>query len=422
MDKPYDVLACREQNGIIMQTLAQSGNAFSVKANVPGADKRVAEGAALVRHYVALLLREFGGEAIFYDGADGYFAAITKMKPADARSLKDFAVRLEEETPVGRYVDIDLMPKGEKRSLSRGYMRRCYLCGEAAFVCARRGAHPREELLSALKRDARDYFTKAVISALKESALSELRLENKFGLVTPTHSGSHKDIDYEVMLASQGAIIPKLAHMFWTGFDAPCADGLLAALRPEGIETEKAMFAASGGVNTYKGLVFAAGILLACAGRALSSKETRLSAISDIARAACRGVVSELESCPNTAGATAYKLYGVKGARGSAERGFPAAFEAEKMIDDDFSDESLLKALCYIVGNIEDTVLLKRCKSYEKYDYYKRKISSVDTADKKAVEALNDECLRENISIGGSADLLIAAILLKKLRALWYFE
>ena len=74
------------------------------------------------------------------------------------------------------------------------------------------------------------------------------------------------------------------------------------------------------------------------------------------------------------------------------------------------------------MGNIEDTVLLKRSGTYEKYLYFKRLISSADPQNKEKIKILTAECIKNNISIGGSADLLIAGVLVKKIRGMWYFD
>jgi triphosphoribosyl-dephospho-CoA synthetase len=82
--------------------------------------------------------------------------------------------------------------------------------------------------------------------------------------------------------------------------------------------------------------------------------------------------------------------------------------------------QPLLQSLCDIVGRIDDSVLLKRSGTLERYAYFQKIISSVDIRDKKQVKKVNQECLQNNVSIGGSADVLIAAILLNGLLKTFY--
>lgn len=411
------ILAAREERNNRIIGAAKSANIITVKANIPGADKRVKDSFLIVRYFTNTVLRSLGGEAAIYDGADGIYAVIK----TSGDNLKERTVEIEKTDPIGRFCDIDVYLKGAKCSLSRGYMRACYICENPAFVCARQGNHTAEQLLGVLKKGTREYFSSLIAGIIKQSLLAELNLENKFGLVTPTSQGSHPDLNYKIMLKSQDAIIPYLVQLFWTGFDANGADGLLNTLRPIGIEAEKAMYAAAK-TNTYKGFIFVAGALLASVGCVLSRNERDFNGIFSTAAKICNGITNELESAGKTNGITAYKNYKITGVRGHAEQGFPVVRQAEALIGGDLSSDNLLKVLCRIVGGIDDTVLLKRSGSFEKYIYFKSKISSVDITDKQQLKLLNEECIKNNISIGGSADVLASAIMLNKFRSLWHFD
>ncbi len=74
---------------------------------------------------------------------------------AEALGLKGAVAQLEEEHPLGRLWDLDVIcPEGA--SISRRALglppRRCLLCGEAAHACARSRAHPLAELLGAIRQ------------------------------------------------------------------------------------------------------------------------------------------------------------------------------------------------------------------------------------------------------------------------------
>lgn len=416
MSNADQILAAREYRNNYAISLAAQSDVITVKANVPGCDKRVKESFLIIRYFINRL-SGYSTRVFMLDGADGQCA----IMPACGDNLKLKTTELEECTPIGRFADLDVYPEGGNRSLSRGRMRKCYICDNAAFVCARQGNHTTRELLNALKCGTREYFSACLYSIVDESLKAELNLENKFGLVTPSSNGSHNDLNYAIMKKSHEAIIPYLVKLFWVGFDSDSPDGMLAKLRPIGLEAERAMYSAVG-TNTYKGFIFVAGILLASAGYLLSTGGGNSAEIFTIVQRMCRGITRELQGEGATFGIQAYRSFGFTGVRGHAENGFYAVCNAEIIIDEKLSRQSLLKALTHIVGDIEDTVLLKRSRSLEKYLYFKEKISSVDINDENRLKLLNAECMQNGISIGGSADVLASAIMLKRLRTLWYFD
>ena len=99
-----------------------------------------------------------------------------------------------------------------------------------------------------------------LLAALAQRALFvELDTPMKPGLVCPDSPGAHSDMDYTVMAAGIRALRP-----FWSQMAlAPDAPSLIAL----GIEAEKAMMAATGGVNTHRGAIFCLGIALNAAMR-----------------------------------------------------------------------------------------------------------------------------------------------------------
>jgi len=92
-------------------------------------------------------------------------------------------------------------------------------------------------------------------AALAQRALCmELDTPCKPGLVGPDGSGAHKDMDYGIMLRGIRALRP-----FWSRM---ALAGSPEELQQLGIEAESAMMAATGGVNTHRGAIFALGLAL----------------------------------------------------------------------------------------------------------------------------------------------------------------
>ena len=105
-----------------------------------------------------------------------------------------------------------------------------------------------------------------VAEAAEAALLAELETWPKPGLVSHVDSGSHIDMDAGTFKASAIAITPfygQLAVAGGAGFG-------MERLRQIGVEAERAMLAATGGVNTHRGAIFGLGLLCAAAGAAWS--------------------------------------------------------------------------------------------------------------------------------------------------------
>ena len=88
-----------------------------------------------------------------------------------------------------------------------------------------------------------------LLADLADRALRmELDTPMKPGLVGPDSVGAHKDMDYDIMRKGIAAIRPFFPRMAMAGTPEE--------LRQLGIDAEKAMLAATGGVNTHRGAIF----------------------------------------------------------------------------------------------------------------------------------------------------------------------
>ena len=94
-----------------------------------------------------------------------------------------------------------------------------------------------------------------IIAHLATQALqAELDTTPKPGLVDKDNNGAHRDMDYALMQLSINTLHPYFVRLALLGF----ADTLPShtSIRDVGIEAEKAMLAATNGVNTHKGALF----------------------------------------------------------------------------------------------------------------------------------------------------------------------
>ena len=117
-----------------------------------------------------------------------------------------------------------------------------------------------------------------IIAHLATQALqAELDTTPKPGLVDKDNNGAHRDMDHSLMQLSINTLHPYFVRLALLGF----ADTLPshAAIRDTGIEAEKAMLAATNGVNTHKGALFSMGLAVVAAAyeekKAAANKEEK---------------------------------------------------------------------------------------------------------------------------------------------------
>jgi triphosphoribosyl-dephospho-CoA synthetase len=133
-----------------------------------------------------------------------------------------------------------------------------------------------------------------------EAIMAELNLHPKFGLVTPLTNGSHKDMNYNLMIKAKGAIIPYFIKMFEETYNSnKNIKEIFENVRNIGIEAEKAMFSQTNGINAYKGLIFALGLVVTSIAIKLSNIKSNKT-IFDYIKQMTHGITQELENGNDT--------------------------------------------------------------------------------------------------------------------------
>ncbi len=110
--------------------------------------------------------------------------------------------------------------------------------------------------------------TEAIAATAVQCLLVELETWPKPGLVSHVDTGSHSDMDAGTFRRSAAAIQP----YFQALADAGAQGCGMGRLRVIGLEAEAAMFAATAGINTHRGVIFGLGLLCAAAGAASSGR------------------------------------------------------------------------------------------------------------------------------------------------------
>ena len=325
-----------------------------------------------------------------------------------ARLLKNIGVKLEEETPWGRLYDIDIIGMdGEK--LSRPSPRRCIVCGGPAADCARSRAHGLDQIRKKTDELIAQYLGDSLGTAAASALVREASLTPKPGLVDAANNGAHRDMDLGLLLTSASSLRPFFAQM--AGFSAAEGPDILV-LTELGKSAEKAMFRATRGVNAHKGAVFAFALYLAAVSDCLMRGGSPVEKVKQLA-AQKVALASPAPPTHGDAVRAVCRNYASEGALAEACKGFPMALLAAKTIRED-GDELL--ALCRVMASLADSNVLYRGgeKGLVWLQEAARRICAMESASEReeALRAMDEECIRRNLSPGGAADMLALGMFL----------
>ncbi|HXL03457.1 MAG: triphosphoribosyl-dephospho-CoA synthase CitG [Firmicutes bacterium] len=256
------------------------------------------------------------------------------------------------------------------------------------------------------------------------------------GLVDIDSPGAHPDMDYETLTRSAVAIGPSLRTMADAGVHhtgRPCE--LLEKIRAIGLEAEARMYQATSGVNTHKGAVFSLGLVAASAGH-LFARGGRLDplGIAEGVKAMASGIVARDLIGLNQSGVDLdllshgeriYMKYGLTGARGEAEQGFPTVINhglpaLEKALKKGSSlNDAMVHSLISIMANLDDTCVVHRSSVEILEQVVKPRARTalakggMMTEDgRRSILLMDEEFASLGISPGGSGDLLAVTLAL----------
>lgn len=447
-----EVLAARERRAAGQRELSAEYGLplISFSMNIAGPVKNSPLISLAFFQGLARLKHELGQPLACHQSqeAPGPWALLVYDRPAP--ELKALCLSLEEDGPVGRLYDLDVLDaRGTK--LFRAQPRRCLLCDEPAFVCASRRRHPLPELRRRTERLLTDFAAGVLAADATKALLWEARLTPKPGLVDRRNSGAHQDMDLAMFEASAGALEDYFAEAFRLGADNGTGRGwtrqgditekpgpgsppaaFLAALRRAGLAAEERMYGVTGGVNTHKGAIYSFGLFLAALGERLTGGGEVFSQASRFAQGLERLSLEQGERASEAAaeafagvalaglshGQRARLRYGAGGARRQAALGFPLARQAFQRL----KSQEPVTVLLELIALCDDTNLLHR-GGEEGLCFAQREARRILDAPKQERQALaavlDDEFIRRNLSPGGSADLLALARLLTLTEPLW---
>jgi triphosphoribosyl-dephospho-CoA synthase len=267
-----------------------------------------------------------------------------------------------------------------------------------------------------------EYLASQAVAAL----LEEARLTPKPGLVDEESTGAHEDLNIDLMIRSATALEGTFAEIGFTACRRNPGQLLREEIAEIGRKGEKIMLEATGGSNTHKGAIWAIGLLTAAAAMH-EPGASPLEIASTAGKLAC--YPDRYAPRQSSNGSRVQRRYGVAGARGEAQQGFPHVIRIalptlyrarQRGVSE---PQARLDALVALIANLDDTCLLHRggmealLAAKEKANMILATGGVSTRIGWKLLRALDEELLARNASPGGSADLLAAALFLDRLHA-----
>ena len=261
----------------------------------------------------------------------------------------------------------------------------------------------------------------SVADRAMNSLIAEALLTPKPALVDRRGPGAHRDLDLGLLLLSAASLQMSFKRM------AECAHGQVPSrsLREDlaliGREAEQAMLAATAGSNAHRGAIWVLGLLVA--GRIMCGASATA---TEVAAMAARIARLPDRFAPESAshGSRVCERYGVPGARGEAQAGFPHVVEIglpalqrarEQRVAETHAQ---LDALMAIMAHLPDTSLLHRGgrAALEAAQAGARAVidagGTSTAAGWRALHMLDADLLERWVSPGGCADLFAACLFL----------
>ncbi|WP_315570831.1 [citrate (pro-3S)-lyase] ligase [Alloprevotella tannerae] len=238
---------------------------------------------------------------------------------------------------------------------------------------------------------------------------SELDTSPKPGLVDTIDAGAHQDMDYNLMCRSIRALHPHFVALAQLGYQEKLPTS--EEIRRLGLEAEREMLLATDNVNTHKGALFAMGLVLIAAAHnyyihgVIQEQPLR----ADICRLA-----ADFPAPQGTHGDAVRRQYNVGGALAQAVAGYTDLFAdwlpyLRQLKGDTFAAH---KTLLYIMTTLDDTNILHRKGAQVAFEVKEEARALLSNFSEAALIKLNQRYIKENISPGGSADILSLTFLL----------
>lgn len=266
----------------------------------------------------------------------------------------------------------------------------------------------------------KQFLSRTFAAAAVRSLIEEVELTPKPGLVDSRNTGAHRDLSIQLMKASAESLRDTFEQIALASYGRRPSQSLREEIAFIGRLGEETMLRVTDGVNTHKGAIWALGLLVSAAamGRGMD-------AIGKVAASAGELACFPDQHSPKTVtnGVNVVAKYGVSGAKGEAQQGFPHVIRYSlpmlyfSRMSGHTEEEARLYALLSLIAQLDDTCILHR-GGPEALDFAKKQSASLlENGKMEDLYKLDEQFISRNISPGGSADLLAATLFLDELQA-----
>ena len=245
-----------------------------------------------------------------------------------------------------------------------------------------------------------------LIAHLATDALrAELNTTPKPGLVDRNDNGAHKDMNLALMNRSIDALQPYFVKLALLGCQEEMPE--TEQVRQIGIDAERAMLNATGGVNTHRGALFCMGLVTLAGARCMKHDgkvdEKQLQSL----------IIKVAEGFTPTAGThgnDAVNAHRVTGALDLAKAGYEQLFNdwlpAHRHFLAENAETACHKLLLHIMSQLDDTNVIHRV-GYEQAQQVKQEaLALLNDYSMAGMETMNRDFIARNVSPGGSADMV----------------
>ena len=249
-----------------------------------------------------------------------------------------------------------------------------------------------------------------LIAHLATDALrAELNTTPKPGLVDRNDNGAHKDMNLAMMNRSIDALQPYFVKLALLGCNNPMPE--TEAVRQLGIEAERTMLNATGGVNTHRGALFSMGLTTLAAAWCMAHGGTvDEKQLQDLMMQIAKGFAPTA----GTHGNDAVNAHRVTGALDLAKAGYGQLFDIWLPAYRDYlandAETACHRLLLLIISQLDDTNVIHRV-GYDQAQQVKQQARALlDNYSTAGMEMMNRDFIARNVSPGGCADMVALTV------------
>ncbi len=407
MNKNTEFLAIKEQRFNRVKSLVNETQCvILIKVNYPGNQKLNAFTFFVFHEAIRTLDMTLDDITYSIEGPVG-----VKVSNENPMVLKERFVSFEDTHPLGRLIDCDVLTVNGMMSRSdlKDSLRPCFICDQAAHVCIVSKKHTMKAVKQAFHQRVLAYCKSSLSTQILFAMLAEVSTHPSFGLVNPINSGIHQDMDCSTFIHTAYAIAPHFNDVNKIPTTISSQE-YFNKLRQLGIEIENTMLQATQGVNTHKGLIF---LLLMTLGAKYYYKDLQL---KDAVQQLAVHVLADFKAKPTSTGLEWYHKANIQGVREVVLTGLsqcldgyvPNFLKNMEMYDD--CNDAFVTTQLLVMSETQDTTILKR-GGIEKLQILQEKAKQA-MHHPSQWQKFSDWCVSNQLSPGGSADLLALLVML----------